>query len=915
MVATRGDQFLDNFLFGCSSSAHQIEGAWNADGKGASIWDHLTHSDPASIGDRSNADVTANSYELYADDVQALRQIGAKVYRFSISWPRILPDGDISSLNEAGLLYYDRLIDELLANGIQPMVTMYHFDLPQRLQELGGWANRYVIAYFEQYARVLFDRYANRVKYWITFNEPSIFCKLGFSGAVAPWLSSPGVGSYLCAHHVLLAHAHVYHLYGRHYRERHGGKVSIALHAMFAWPKNAQKAADVEAAERSLQFELGLYANPIYSRAGDYPAIVRRIVDENSKAENLWKSRLPVFSGEEVDMVRGSADFMAFNYYTSRYVESGTEASWAAPSMARDANVLDSVADIWPVAQSPWLRSVPQGLTAILAWIRDAYANPEVIITENGWSDAGELDDRGRIENMRSHLQAVLEANKQGCRVTGLMQWSLFDSFEWTSGYSVRFGLFRVDFDADAAARTRTPKRSVAVLKEIIRTGRIGTELPAMPKDSTSFPVDFMFGCSSAAYQIEGGWQADGKGESIWDRLVHTESQIVANRSNGDVAANSYELFAKDVHALRQMGVQFYRFSVSWTRIMPGGDVSSLNEAGLRYYDRLIDALLENGIRPMITMYHWDLPQRLQELGGWASRNVVRYFEEYARVLFDRYGGKVGLWLTFNEPLEFCRQGYSADHAPRVWSPGLGEYLCHHHVLLAHARAYRLYDRMYRARYNGRVGISLNTGFAWPKDAGKSEDVEAAERSLQFQLGIYAHAIFGTTGDYPVIVRRRIDENSARENHTVSRLPRFTADEMQMLRGSADFLGLNYFTAAYVENGVNDKAVTSPSFLHDMHVLQSYADDWPQAKSTWLRMVPQGLTDLLKWIRDEYANPEVIITENGWSDEGELNDVGRAEYLRGHLQAVLEARRMGCKVTGYSHWSVIDNFEWTQGYK
>lgn len=159
------ESFPSDFIFGCSSAAYQVEGAWNRDGKGESIWDYQTHNDTGAIADGSTGDVAANSYELYAEDVKALKHIGVNFYRFSISWSRIMPDGDISSLNEAGCAYYNRLINELLANGIEPMVTMYHLDLPQRLQELGGWANRYIVDYFEQYAGILYERYADRVSF------------------------------------------------------------------------------------------------------------------------------------------------------------------------------------------------------------------------------------------------------------------------------------------------------------------------------------------------------------------------------------------------------------------------------------------------------------------------------------------------------------------------------------------------------------------------------------------------------------------------------------------------------------------------------------------------------------------------------------------------------------------------------
>lgn len=490
----------------------------------------------------------------------------------------------------------------------------------------------------------------------------------------------------------------------------------------------------------------------------------------------------------------------------------------------------------------------------------------------------------------------------------------LINAFTLHPKISERFGLYHIDFTSPA--KTRTPKRSARLYRNIITTRRIPGATPAAPVE-LRFPSSFRFGSATAAYQIEGAWQADGKGESIWDRLAHQQPSRIRDNSTGDVAADSYRKYDADVQALRAVGSQFYRFSVGWPRVMPDGDVSSLNEAGLQYYDDLIDELLANGIEPMITMYHFDLPQRLQELGGWANVYMVDYFEQYARVLFRRYGDRVRQWMTFNEPAHFCASGYSAGHAPRLWSPGVGTYLCGHHVLLAHARAYRLYGAEFRSRQNGRIGIALGTEHTWPRNPSNAADVRAADRVYQFGLGWFAHPLFSAAGDYPAVMRERVAAVSGREGHTVSRLPAFTADEVVSLRGAADFLGLNYYTSAMAEDvGVQSEYErVSESRERDRNVRLWWDARWPVAASPWLHSVPEGLRELLRWVRDAYGNPEVMITENGWSDRGELNDTERVEYLTGHLQAVLEANVVdGCNVTGYTYWSIIDNFEWLEGY-
>lgn len=227
-----------------------------------------------------------------------------------------------------------------------------------------------------------------------------------------------------------------------------------------------------------------------------------------------------------------------------------------------------------------------------------------------------------------------------------------------------------------------------------------------------------------------------GKGENIWDRLVHTRPAYVLDGSNGDVTANSYDFYKEDVKALKLTGVNFYRFSISWARIMPTGDISSLNELGLQYYDNLINELLLNGIQPMITMYHNDLPQRLQELGGWTNSYITDYFEQYASSLFARYADRVKSWSTFNEPAQICLMGYGTEqHAPMTNSSGIGEYLCGHNILMAHAKVYRLYREQYYYRFFGKVGIALNSIMTLPKDSSNADDVAAAERNMQFWVG------------------------------------------------------------------------------------------------------------------------------------------------------------------------------------
>ncbi|XKL62633.1 hypothetical protein PGB90_002466 [Kerria lacca] len=216
-----------------------------------------------------------------------------------------------------------------------------------------------------------------------------------------------------------------------------------------------------------------------------------------------------------------------------------------------------------------------------------------------------------------------------------------------------------------------------------------------------SIPSDIMFACSTASYQVEGAWNIDGKGENIWDRLTHTNPNFVSNKDNGDIACDSYHLYKEDVKLIKDIGFDMYRFSISWARILPNGDLTSINDAGIGYYHNLIDELLESGIKPMVTMYHWDLPQKLQDIGGWMNSLIVDYIEDYADLLFKLYGDKVKWWITINEPSEII-DGYSSDrYAPDLNLDSPANYIVGHNILKAHAKIFRLYNTKYRSKQQG----------------------------------------------------------------------------------------------------------------------------------------------------------------------------------------------------------------------
>ncbi|KAF6215120.1 hypothetical protein GE061_009869 [Apolygus lucorum] len=426
----------------------------------------------------------------------------------------------------------------------------------------------------------------------------------------------------------------------------------------------------------------------------------------------------------------------------------------------------------------------------------------------------------------------------------------------------------------------------------------------------TMFPSWFKFGAATASYQVEGGWNADGKGMNIWDNITHERPDFVANRYNGDVADNSYYKYKEDVQILKTIGFQMYRFSISWSRVLPTGRVNTVNQAGIDYYMNLIDDLLANGIEPVVTLYHWDLPQPLQDIGGWLNPEIAHIFAEYADLMFKTYGDKVKWWMTINEPYSVVK-GYGAeDFAPALNLVGTGDYLCGHNLLRAHAKAYRVYQKNY-AHQGGKISMAFCGSVCQPL-TNTPEDIAAADRCFQFTFGWFAHPTF--YGDYHPLMRQMIDRNSRQEGRNVSRLPTFTSEEMTELAGSVDYFGLNYYSPNMAKNGFSGAI---PSKEHDTQVIFSFDPSWEECASSWMRIVPQGLRLVANKVRVEYGNPIVLITENGVSDDGRdpLNDLQRIRYYEGHLAELRRAiYEDGCNVVGHTSWSIIDNFEWRDGY-
>ncbi|KAG5873670.1 hypothetical protein JTB14_013336 [Gonioctena quinquepunctata] len=422
-------------------------------------------------------------------------------------------------------------------------------------------------------------------------------------------------------------------------------------------------------------------------------------------------------------------------------------------------------------------------------------------------------------------------------------------------------------------------------------------------------PSQVSIGVATAAYQIEGAWNIDGKGEQIWDTFLHQHPEKVVDGSNGDIASDSYHHYKEDVEAMKTVGVNYYRFSIAWSRILPDGTNGYINQAGVDYYVNLFEELQANGIDAMVTLYHWDLPTALENQGGWLNPQIVFWFEEYARICYQLFGKYVKTWTTINEPKQICHAGYGLGlYAPGVVSPGVGEYVCAKHLLLAHARAWRLFDAQIRPVFNSRNSMVMDSD--WYEPATNSpQDVAAAESKRQFVYGMYAHPL--VFGNWPQVMIDNIARNSQAQGFTESRLPAFSDEEINLIKGTYDFLTLNHyvtFTVRALEGG----NVPGVNWDDD----SGANTDYNSLKAPALGQVAAwGFGRMLRWIKQTYGDVEIQVTENGTADStGTLTDQSRIDYLMNYMSEMIDAIYDGVNVTSYTVWSIIDNFEWLNGY-
>jgi beta-glucosidase len=403
----------------------------------------------------------------------------------------------------------------------------------------------------------------------------------------------------------------------------------------------------------------------------------------------------------------------------------------------------------------------------------------------------------------------------------------------------------------------------------------------------------FIWGAGTAAFQIEGATRVDGRGESIWDRFAAGAGNV-ANGDTGDPACEHYYRWREDIDLMAELGLQGYRFSVSWPRVQPDGR-GPVNQKGLDFYRRLAQGLRERGIVPLATIYHWDLPQALQDGGGWAQRDVVERYAEYARLVLDGLDGLVEDWITHNEPWVTSFLGY----AQGIKAPGLRDWAAGvraaHHALLAHGVVVQDFRASGRT---GRIGITLDLTVARPATQS-AEDVAAAERLDGHHNRWFLDALF--RGSYPG------DMLELYERETGS-LDAIEDGDLEVIAQPLDFLGVNFYRPNLVA-AADSPVLGIREVEQDAEVT---AMDWP--------VVPEALTELLLRVKRDYGDLPLLITENGAAfqdrlDDGTVDDERRVAYLRGHIAAVERARARGVDVRGYYVWSLLDNFEWEWGYE
>ncbi|KAG1701078.1 hypothetical protein DVH05_011318 [Phytophthora capsici] len=437
--------------------------------------------------------------------------------------------------------------------------------------------------------------------------------------------------------------------------------------------------------------------------------------------------------------------------------------------------------------------------------------------------------------------------------------------------------------------------------------------------DSKCFSDDFLFGSATASYQVEGAVKEGGRTPSIWDQFCRERSGVKC----ANVADDFYHRYKEDIQVMKKMGLQTFRFSISWSRAM-NWDAAlhgmRPNPEGIAFYHSLIDELNSNGIEPILTLYHWDLPLELHtELSpqGWLNSDIIQHYAEFATLMFHEYGSKVNLWTTFNEPLSFTTAGYATGReAPGFTGSPTQVYAATHNVLLSHARAVQQFRKLKHSHVinkQARIAIVLNADYAYPLDASNPADVEAASRKMEFDVGWFLSPI--VNGDYPSVMREIVGD----------RLPRFTSDESELLKGSYDLFMLNHYstraaTACDSSSSHTDCNKLAIGWERDRGVDISQTVPGTRQRSekalkdshcASFTAYPPGYLETIKWLHKHDTSADILLTENGWCGDDEIENLDQLWYFQAYLEQVHKAiTEENIPIIGYTAWSLLDNYEW-----
>ncbi|KAG2326098.1 hypothetical protein Bca52824_008826 [Brassica carinata] len=451
----------------------------------------------------------------------------------------------------------------------------------------------------------------------------------------------------------------------------------------------------------------------------------------------------------------------------------------------------------------------------------------------------------------------------------------------------------------------------------------------SMSKGRASFPKGFLFGTASSSYQYEGAVTEGERGQSMWDHFSNRFPHRISDHSHGNVAVDFFHRYKEDIKRMKDINMDSFRLSIAWPRVIPYGKRErGVSEEGIKFYNDVIDELLANEITPLVTIFHWDTPQDLEdEYGGFLSEQIIDDFRDYASLCFERFGDRVSLWCTLNEPWVYSVAGYDTGRkAPGRCSKyvngasvagmsGYEAYIVSHNMLLAHAEAVQVFRKCDHIK-NGQIGIAHNPLWYEPYDPSDPDDVEGCNRAMDFMIGWHMNPT--VYGDYPEVMKKIVGK----------RLPSFTESQSRKLKGSFDFVGINYYSSVYAKN-VAEVDPDKPFWRSDQHVEWKKQNKEGKAIGAqggvdWNLIYPQGLRKVLNYAKNKYGNPKFIITENGHCDAyekkkpklSELMDMTRTDYHRKHISNLYKAiYEDGVQVGGYFAWSLLDNCEWNCGYE